>query len=153
VFRFDPYTLLFCERAWYAVGLHHGRGEVRKLKLNRFSMIETDAARYEIPKDFAVDEYLGNAWRMIRGDKRYNVELWFDAEFAETISDTHWHRTQQIDWQDDDSIVFRCTVDGLDEIVWWVLSMGPHCVVRKPKALADRVTKLAQQTASRYRHP
>lgn len=66
---------------------------------------------------------------MIRGKKAYKVELVFDAAFAETISDTHWHRTQQVDWQDDDSIVFRCKVDGLDEIVWWIMSMGPHCTV------------------------
>ena len=150
VFQFDPYTLLFAERAWYVVGYHHGRGEVRKLKLNRFAMIELANGRYETPRDFDLEQHLGHAWRMIRGDKRYDVELWFDADFAETIADTHWHKTQQVEWRDDESILFRCTVDGLDEIVWWVLSMGPHCVVRKPKALADRVRKLARETAERY---
>ena len=93
---------------------------------------------------------LGDAWRMIRGSRKYNVEIWFDAEFAETIADTHWHKTQQVAWQADDSIVFRCTVDGLDEIVWWVLSMGPHCVVSKPRALAERVKQLASETAGLY---
>lgn len=153
VFRFDPYTLLFAERAWYAVGFHHGRGEVRKLKLNRFAMIEPNGGRYNVPADFALEDHLGNAWRMIRGSRSYNVEVWFDAEFAETVSETQWHQTQEIEWLDDESILFRCTVDGLDEIVWWVLSMGPHCVVRKPKALADRVKKLARQTADRYEGP
>lgn len=40
-------------------------------------------------------------------------------------------------------MIFRCKVDGLDEIVWWILSMGPHCVVNKPPELADRVGELA----------
>lgn len=150
VFRFDPYTLLFSERAWYAVGMHHGRGEVRQLKLNRFAMINQDAGGYTIPKDFAIEQQLGNAWRMIRGNRSYNVEICFDPSFAETIAETHWHKTQEIDWQDDGSIIFRCTVDGLDEIVWWVLSMGPHCEVIKPKSLVDRVRKLAAQTVKRY---
>lgn len=149
VFRFDPYALLFCERAWYAVGFHHGRGEVRKLKLNRFAMIDDTADRYDLPADFSIDEYLGNAWRMMRG-RPYKVELRFDPDFADTISETHWHRTQEIDWLDDGAIRFRCAVDGLDEIVWWVLSMGPHCRVIRPRALADRVRDLAAKTAAQY---
>lgn len=40
--------------------------------------------------------------------------------------------------------------DGLDEIVWWVLSMGPHCVVKKPGLLAERVRELAQGIVDVY---
>jgi len=149
-FRFDPYTLLFSQRAWYVIGHHHDRGEQRCLKLNRFSEVQPTKQAYTVPKDFSVEDRLGNAWRMIRGEKSYKVELHFDASFAETIADTHWHRTQEVDYQEDGSIVFRCTVDGLDEIVWWVLSMGPHCVVRKPRALASRVKQLAAETAQKY---
>lgn len=149
-FRFDPYTLLFSQRAWYVVGHHHGRGEQRCLKLNRFTMCKPTALAYSIPKDFSVEDRIGNAWRMIRGEKTYNVELHFDEQFAETIADTLWHPTQEIDYRGDGSILFRCTVDGLDEIVWWILSMGPHCVVRKPKVLVNRVKQLAWQTAEKY---
>ena len=34
---------------------------------------------------------------MIRGDTDHDVVLHFDAEFAETVADTQWHRTQQIE--------------------------------------------------------
>ncbi|MFI5381281.1 MAG: helix-turn-helix transcriptional regulator [Tepidisphaerales bacterium] len=152
-FRFKPYTLLFNQRAWYAVGHHGGRGEVRTLKLNRFNECRLTNLTYEIPKGFSVAKYLGNAWRMIRGDKSYDVELRFDPEFAETVADTHWHPTQEVLWQDDGSIIFRCTVDGLDEIVWWILSMGPHCTVNKPPELAERVRGLAAGIVSQYETP
>ncbi len=142
-FVFKPYTLFFNQRAWYVVGHHGGRGAVRCLKLNRFTAMTVTGQTYAIPKSFSLNKHLGNAWRMIRGDKTYEVQLRFDKEFAETISDTHWHETQQIDWQDDGSITFRCKVDGLDEIVWWVLSMGPHCTVVEPAELAARVRELA----------
>jgi len=150
VFLFEPYCLLFSQRAWYAVGHHRGRDAVRKLKLSRFSRIELTEQTYQIPKDFSLDEYLGRAWRMIRGEHRYKVELWFDPDFAENVADTHWHPTQQIDWHGDGSITFRASVDGLDEIVWWVLGMGPHCVVRRPTELAEQVRDLAQRTAAHY---
>ncbi len=150
LFTFAPYTLFFSQRAWYAVGRHSARRAVRCLKLSRFTRCQLTDDRYEIPADFSLARHLGNAWRMIRGDKSYRVELEFDREFAETIADTRWHATQEIIWNEDASISFHCTVDGLDEIVWWVLSMGPHCRVKKPKELAHRVRRLAEEMLRLY---
>jgi len=149
-FIFKPYTLFFNQRAWYAVGYHSKHNEVRCLKLNRFTRIEPLDQPYTIPKSFSLAAHLGNAWRMMRGDKTFKVELHFDPEFAETIADTHWHSTQEVIWNEDESITFRCKVDGLDEIVWWVLSMGPHCTVQKPKELIELVRTLAGATAAKY---
>ena len=149
-FIFKPYSLLFNQRSWYVIGHHSQRKETRCLKLNRFTKIEPTDEGFEIPKDFSVQQHLGNAWRMIRGDKTHKVELTFDAEFAETIADTHWHPTQEVTWNDDESITFRCKVDGLVEIVWWVLSMGPHCTVKEPKELIERVRTLAKGMVAKY---
>lgn len=149
-FLFKPYALFFSQRAWYAVGHHGDRGEVRCLKLNRFSEVTPTDQSYVIPADFSLKKHLGNAWRMIRGRKRYEIEMRFDAQFAETISDTHWHDTQQQRWNPDGSMTLTCKVDGLDEIVWWVLSMGPHCRVVAPGELASRVKELANQIVKLY---
>lgn len=150
VFRFEPYRLFFDQRAWYAVGFHHGRDEVRCLRLNRFSKVTPTDKAYAIPDDFSMADRLGKAWRMIRGDMTYKVELHFDSEFADTLACTHWHQTQTIQWLADNSILFRCEVDGLDEIVWWVLSMGPHCVVKQPPELVERVKELAARVVAHY---
>jgi len=150
MFTFKPYALFFAVRAWYAVGQRSDRDSLRKLKLNRFTKITLTDQTYEIPEDFDLENVLGNAWRMIASGPDHEVEIWFDAQFAETISETQWHRTQEIEWHADGSCTFRCTVAGLDEIVWWVLSMGPHCVVRRPGELIERVRTLAQQTMEQY---
>lgn len=138
-FDFDPYALFFSVRAWYAVGFHHGRGAVRTLKINRFTSVRPTHRAYTLPPGFSLDEHLGNAWRMMRGEPDYRVAIRFDAEFAETIADTLWHRTQETENLPDGGIIFRCTVSGLDEIVWWVLSMGRHCEVLEPAELRERV--------------
>jgi predicted DNA-binding transcriptional regulator YafY len=151
VFEFRPYRLYFDQRAWYAIGYHGNREEIRCLRLSRFSRVKPTDKPYQIPDDFSMDERRGKAWRMIKGDTTYKVELHFDKEFAETIADTHWHATQEVQWLEDESILLRCEVDGLDEIVWWVLSMGPHCVVNKPPDLVDRVSQLAQAVVESYR--
>ncbi len=149
-FMFHPFALFFGTRAWYVVGFHEKRDSIRTLKLSRFLAIEPTTLKYEIPPTFNLDKHLGNAWNMIPGEKDYNIELRFESPFSQTVSDTRWHTTQNIVWHDDDSCTFTCTVSGLDEIVWWVLSMGPHCRVIKPTELANRVASLAQNTAEIY---
>jgi predicted DNA-binding transcriptional regulator YafY len=149
-FQFRPYVLSFDQRAWYAIGHHEGRGEVRRLKLNRFTAIAPTERPYAIPADFSLAEYRGKAWRMIRGDQTFHVAIHFTATVAETVADTNWHSTQQIEDHPDGSITFRCEVDGLDEIVWWVLGYGPHARIQEPTELVDRMTELAVATAEGY---
>jgi len=123
---------------------------VRSLKLSRFSLVQPTEDAYDIPTDFTIDGHLGNAWRMIRGDDEHDVVLRFDASFGPTILDTVWHKTQTWDEHADGSATLRFTVHGLDEIVWWVLGMGPHCEVVAPVELRARVRDLAARTAALY---
>ncbi|MGY8753571.1 MAG: helix-turn-helix transcriptional regulator [Phycisphaerales bacterium] len=149
-FMFHPFALFFGTRAWYVVGFHEKRDAIRTLKLNRFDAIEPTNEKYEVPHEFNLDKHLGNAWNMIRGDIDYDIKLRFESPFSQTVSDTRWHSTQEIEWHEDDSCTFTCTVSGLDEIVWWVLSMGPSCKVIQPPELATRVAELAAKTAKLY---
>ncbi len=149
-FIFKPYALSFDQRAWYAIGHHAGRNQVRRLKLNRFTAIEPTDKPYAIPDDFSVQAFRGKAWRMIRGDKLYKIEIDFDPTVAETVADTHWHPTQKITDHPDGSITFTCQVEGLDEIVWWILGYGPHAKVIMPQTLAHMVIEKSQATARLY---
>ncbi len=149
-FHFEPYALLFSVRAWYALGTREGREGVRCLKLSRFTRVATTANAYEIPASFSVESHLGNAWRLIPGSIEHEVVLRFEAPISETVADTRWHATQVIEHEPDGSITMRMRVAGLDEIVWWVLSMGPSCRVVEPPELAERVRALAEQTAKMY---
>ncbi|HZZ42844.1 MAG TPA: WYL domain-containing protein [Tepidisphaeraceae bacterium] len=150
-FDLRPYALWYCQRAWYVVGHHSGRGEVRRLKLNRFAAIRKTDRPFAIPDDFDLRGDLGNAWRMIRGDKRYEVAVRFDAAFSDTASETRWHPTQVEEYDaETGAVTLRFSVDGLDEIVWWVLGYGPGAVVLEPVELIERVKELARATVKRY---
>lgn len=149
-FEFEPYALWFGVRAWYAIGHHRRRDALAALKLRRFQRIDALNETFKRPADFSVDSYLGNAWQMIPGDQEHDVELHFDAEFAETIVDTRWHKTQEVTRRADGGASVRFRVAGLDEIVWWVLSMGRHCRVIRPKELCERVKREANAAARQY---
>lgn len=150
-FGFEPYALFYNQRAWYVIGRHLGRrGELRSLKLSRFLRAEPTGEPYDIPAGFTLEKHLGNAWRMIRGERDHEVVLRFDASVAETVADTRWHHTQESQTHEDGGVTLTFTVSGLDEIVWWVLSYGPHCRVERPAELAERVRTLAAATAALY---
>jgi predicted DNA-binding transcriptional regulator YafY len=152
VFRFDPYALYFGQRAWYVVGFHHRRKEIRTLKLSRFTRCKSNDKPYFIPDDFSLDRHFGQAWRMMPSGTIHDIKLHFDAAFAETVADTHWHDSQEVQWLDDGSIHLSFQVDGVDEIIWWILSYGPHCRVIKPPELVKRIRKLQKSAAEQYRH-
>lgn len=149
-FRFDPYALYFGQRAWYVVGFHHGRNEIRTLKLVRFARCKPIDKPYYIPDDFSLDRHFGQAWRMVPSGTIHEIKLHFDAAFAETVADTHWHDTQDVDWLEDGSIDVSFKVDGLEEIVWFIMSYGPHCRVIEPPELRTRIAKLHAEAAALY---
>jgi predicted DNA-binding transcriptional regulator YafY len=151
LFEFEPYTLWYGVRAWYAIGLHRKRAEVLALKLRRFQLVEPTGESFTRPENFTVEDYLSNAWQMIPGERDYDIEILFDASFAETVCDTLWHRTQRVTRHADGSATVHFTVSGLDEITWWVLSMGAHCRVIRPRELRRRVRAEAQAAARQYR--
>jgi predicted DNA-binding transcriptional regulator YafY len=150
-FRLRPYALLFNQRAWYVIGFSARHNAIRNFKLSRFTQVKATSTPYELPKTWSLDKHLGNAWRMIRGDRTHDVELHFKEDFADTVEETRWHKTQKTEPLDNGDLKFTATVDGLDEIVWWILSMGPNCKVIRPPELAERVKTLATEIAGQYR--
>jgi predicted DNA-binding transcriptional regulator YafY len=119
--------------------------------LSRFARLDLIDRTFKVPSDFSLDGYLGNAWRMIKGDRDYKVVLDFEATIAETIAETQWHKTQETEFLKGGKVRLTFTVSGLDEIVWWVLSMGGSCTVLEPAELADRVMKHATELSNKYK--
>ena len=72
---------------------------------------------------------------MIRGDPRHRVVVRFEPEFSDNASETRWHSTQEEQWDENGRVTLTFTVDGLDEIVWWVLGYGPGATVLEPPEL------------------
>ncbi|MBE3134598.1 MAG: transcriptional regulator [Acidobacteria bacterium] len=148
--RVDPYWLLFNERAWYVIGRSSRHRAVRTFKLGRFKRLEAAAGRFEMPRGLTLEKHLGNAWRMMRGDTAYEVHLKFTPKVSPNVAEVVWHKTQKVCWDDDDSAHLTVTVDGLDEIVWWVLGYGPEVEVLAPPELRRRLAAMARQMLAMY---
>jgi predicted DNA-binding transcriptional regulator YafY len=100
------------------------------------------------PRSFSLDNHLGLAWNIAPGEERYRVRIRFDAHVSSLISETYWHKTQVLTPLEDGGLLFESTVDGLNEIVWWVLSFGSHARVEEPRELREMVMGEAKALAS-----
>lgn len=146
-----PYRLLFRRRSWYAIGHSTQHDAVRTFNIGRIAEVEWDAATYAIPPGFSIDEHFGNAWGMIRRpDETYDVHVRFQPLVADNVAEVRWHRTQRISWNDDGTLDFHATVEGLDEIRWWVLGYGEQAEVLKPRKLREEMRRQARAMLERY---
>lgn len=148
---FSPYRLFFARRSWYVIGRSSVHRAVRTFHLGRILSVETTEDTFEIPPRFSLARYLGNAWHMIRErGKRTDVTIRFQPRVATNVAEVTWHKTQQTTWNDDGTLDFCVTVDGLNEISWWVLGYGEQAEVLEPQELRDMIVAHAQGMLNRY---
>ena len=72
---------------------------------------------------------------MYRGEQTYDVEIEFVKEVADLVTETTWHRTQALKRHKDGRVTLTFRVDGLNEILRWVLGWAGRCRVIKPDEL------------------
>jgi len=144
-FILHPYRLCLAGQAWYLIA-RQAEGEIPKtyrvMRLRSARMLDIAA---EVPEGFDLDAYFGNAWNVYRGDKTYNVEIEFTADAGELVTETVWHRTQEVKRHRDGRVTLTFTIDGLDEIVWWVLGWSGRAKVIRPEELRQMVVEKLKQ--------
>jgi proteasome accessory factor B len=148
-----PYHLHYAVRAWYAIGHSEHHGDERTFKLARIRSLAMTGRRFAAPRRFDIDKYLGKAWSLIPEGKVYDIELEFTPKVGRNVSEVRWHGTQQHEVLDDGRCIMRFTVDGLGEITWWLLGYGDQVLVRRPKALRDRLRQVHEAAAARQVGP
>lgn len=131
-----PYRLCLIKQAWYVVGRPEGGTEPRTYRVHRFGPgVRQLSAPADVPADFDLRAYFGHAWAVYRGATRYDVELLFAPAAAGVVLETTWHHTQRAERHPDGAATVRFVVDGLNEIVRWVVGWSGACRVVRPAEL------------------
>jgi proteasome accessory factor B len=145
------YQLLFCRHSWYAIGRSSLHGEVRTFNISRIAGLETLSEVYSVPKGFTLERHLRNAWYLVPGPgPDENVVVRFAPLVARNVAEVIWHKTQRLEFQDDGSLLYRATVSGINEIVWWILGYGDQAEVLQPLKLRRLVAHRARAMVERY---
>ncbi len=143
--KLHPYRLCLIKNAWYVIGKQSHDAAPRTYRMARFKSLRMIDEAAIIPEDFDLKEYFGNAWGVFRGDQTYDIGIWFTPEASKIVTETIWHHTQQMTRHKDGSVTLCFRVDGLDEIVNWLLSWTGRCRILQPAELRSRVIAKLQQ--------
>lgn len=147
----QPYHLMPYHQSWMLIAFDQGRREVLMFNVDRIHSCDVTNTVYAIPDDFDLQEYIGPAWGILRGEPGAveHVVLRFNAEAAAWVRDHQWHYTQRTEEAEDGSLVmhFRCIVTN--ELIRWVLSFGGRVIISQPDRLRKAVTAEAQAVIDR----
>ena len=139
--RLHPYRLCLIKNAWYVIARPVDDESPRTYRVARFKSIRMLDDPANVPQDFNLRDYLGNAWAVFRGNQSYDVEVCFTPEAARVVTETVWHHTQSVTTHKDGSVTLKFQVDGLEEIANWVLSWTGRIKELQPTALRDLVVE------------
>lgn len=148
--RIKPLALHFCSRAWYVFAQTDRHDQVRLFKLVRIEQLEPTGQLFVRGKRFEPGAWIGKAWQLIPEGREYGVELEFSAKVATNVMEVRWHPTQRQRRLDDGRCRMRFTVDGLNELAWWVCGYADQVKVLRPKALRQRVARMHREAAAHY---
>ena len=140
-----PYRLCLAQQAWYLVARPLDGDAPKTYRVTRFQSIRALGTAAEIPADFDLKGYFGNAWGVFRGSKSYEVELLFSPDAAPLVTETTWHATQKVKQYPNGSATLSFRVDGLEEILWWVLGWSGRVKITAPTELRRMVVDQLQK--------
>jgi len=67
--------------------------------------------------------------------------LLFHPDAARIVAETTWHHTQQVRRRADGTASVTFRVDGLDEIIWWLLAWAGFVTVVRPDKLRQMLVE------------
>lgn len=133
--KLHPYRLCLLKNAWYVIGRMSDEASPKTFRIARFRTLRLLDESAVIPDDFDLKAYFGNAWAVYRGEQSYRVELKFTPDAGKIVTETVWHPTQQTKTHKDGSVTLTFQVDGLNEILHWLLSWAGRVTIQTPDEL------------------
>lgn len=137
-YQFHPY---FIEpyapgQSTYLMGWSDPPRAMRTLKIARIERVELTRRPYPIPSDFNPQTLLGNAWGIwYTGNEPVEVTLRFHPRVARRVQETRWHRSQQLEPQEDGCVIWRAQVAEVQEMMPWIRGWGADCEVLGPESV------------------
>jgi predicted DNA-binding transcriptional regulator YafY len=137
----DPYHLMLRGDDWYVVAHDDHRDEIRVFAVQRVRSARETGETFERAADFRVEDYMGDSFRVVRGDGNHRVALHFRPPTAGRIAEKTWHPSQTTEPSPDGGLILKFEVSDLREVVRFVMFWGRDCRVIEPKTLVDDVLK------------
>lgn len=150
-YAFSPYCIAYYGGELYTIGWSDLRQAVRTLRVDRIRTIKPLAQKFERPKDFDPEDYLGRSFGIYSEGEQEKVAIEFAKEASRTVMEREWHPTQRIEQGANGKVTLKMTVQGLAEVARWVLYHAPYAKAMEPKALRSIVAENAAKALAAHK--
>lgn len=150
-YAFSPYCIAYYGGELYTIGWSDLRESVRTLRVDRIKTIKPLTQKFERPKDFDPEDYLGRSFGIYSEGEQEKVEIEFAKEASRTVLEREWHPTQRIEQGAGGKVTLKMTVQGLHEVARWVLYHAPYAKAVEPKELRAMVHASATKAAAAHK--
>ena len=148
---FHPYALVLHRGRVLCIGRDAGARATRVVDFDRTSdLAGVETERFELPEDFAVDDYLEGEFGVAPPSERTRVLIEFDPRVADDVRSRRLHPTQRIATAPDGRIRLSAAVGDRRELVRWVLGFGDAARVIEPPELAAEIRSRLAGALARY---
>lgn len=145
-----PYATFQYKGDMYFTGYCEKKQATIDFKLCRISEYCTLEEKFQMDKPFDLEGYMKNCFGIFK-DKPMQVKLKIQHPMAQIVKEKIWVENQKImENKEDRSILFEATMEGLQEIKSWILSMGASVKVIEPKMLIEEIKKEIEKMKSIY---
>ena len=124
--------------------------DVRLLAVERIKRIEMTEKSFDWPKNFDAPALLNKAFGLYWDDP-FTAKIRFPASQARYINERKWAELQQIDVQEDGSIILIMETSGRYDVKRWVMSFGSDAELLEPEDLRAEIRNEAKKMATSYR--
>jgi predicted DNA-binding transcriptional regulator YafY len=145
----DPYGFIFRSNAWYLVGHCHLRGEIKIFKFDRILEAKRLERTFQMPEEFSLKEYIGDAWQVVRGEP-HRVSVKFSPRIAPYVKESIWHPSQRCIDLEDGSCILTFSVGSISEIATWINDFGGEAEVLEPQELRELLLQRASEIVRLY---
>jgi predicted DNA-binding transcriptional regulator YafY len=150
-YAFSPYCIAYYGGELYTIGWSDLRQSVRTLRVDRIRTIKPLTEKFERPKEFDPEDYLGRSFGIYSEGEQEKVEIEFAKEASRTVLEREWHPTQRIEQGAGGKVTLKMTVQGLHEVARWVLYHAPYARALEPKELRSMVAANAAKAAAAHK--
>lgn len=149
--RVRPYHLGCLANQWYLIGFDRDREAVRTFALARLQEVNETGETFRKPDQFSVAEMFSGSFSAFQTAKVERVVLRLDAFAARLAEERRWHPSQELEKTKGGEAELRLEVSVAPDLENWILSLGAHAEVMKPRSLRERIAAEAKAMAKRYR--
>ena len=147
-----PYGIVYHKGSLYLVAWSTHHKELRTFKVDRIESAESEGnEKFDRPADFNLTTHLATTFGVFQTPgPLQQVKIRFDPTVTRHIQEHHWHPSQKLTLNKDNSVTAEFQLTDLHELKSWVMSFGAKATVESPRELSDEIAQEIQEMLKNY---